>query len=119
MLFRSLGSDRDPRGQSPLNRAARSTPRKWAIIPTRNTDRISSSQGTGGIDVTTVARVAAYRTSNASRDRTVYGADRRRPINVRVAQADRKSVVQGKSVDLGGRRILKKKNTTQQPDLFP
>src|SRR3712207_8520493 len=27
-------------------------------------------------------------------------------------EADRKSVVQGKSVDLGGRRILKKKNTS-------
>src|SRR5215510_16527553 len=30
------------------------------------------------------------------------------------ASADRKSVVKGKSVDLGGRRIIKKKNNTRK-----
>src|SRR5260370_29561298 len=32
-------------------------------------------------------------------------------------QADRKSVVEGKSVDLGGRRIIKKKKTKATPRL--
>src|SRR3546814_15358040 len=41
------------------------------------------------------------------------------PRNVRVSEADRKSVVEGKSVSvrvgLGGRRSIKKKTTTNQP----
>ena len=35
-------------------------------------------------------------------------------------RTDRKSVVQGKSVDLGGRRIIKKKNLPKETkDLYP
>src|SRR5256885_15748170 len=33
-------------------------------------------------------------------------------------RGDRKSVVKGKSVDLGGRRIIKKKNATRAVDSF-
>ena len=35
----------------------------------------------------------------------------------RIDDEDRKSVVQGKSVDLGGRRIIKKKNTNNRIQL--
>src|SRR3712207_8338143 len=42
----------------------------------------------------------------------IEGAGEARQVQVQVAQGDRKSVVEGKSVDLGGRRILKKKHTT-------
>src|SRR2546430_15911031 len=38
---------------------------------------------------------------------------------VRTALRDRKSVVQGKSVDLGGRRIIKKKKRNMHQDTTP
>src|SRR3712207_9361840 len=54
------------------------------------------------------SRETIARASTAKRSRSSSESDVQRP-EVSCSTSDRKSVVKGKSVDLGGRRIIKKK----------
>ena len=60
--------------------------------------------------------MGAAETMLAARDLLITEASKLDVLAKKIAGRDRKSVVSGKSVDLGGRRIIKKKKEEREHD---